>query len=112
MNEKPAQDDPIRLFLLWTPRVLVGISIVLLLYFTQRTYRFSGLFDDTFLAEENLNLIRGPLAKKEYYERGLLEYQASSLFPEEEEAFEEEPFAVDVSELEVATEPEEETGEE
>lgn len=119
MNDKSRQDDPIRTFMIWGPRILIGISIVLLVYFTQRTYRFSGLFDDTFLAEDNLNLVRGPFAPKEYYERGLLDYKASSLFPEEEASSVEDvtvspevSASEQVSVLEIASGTEEATAEE
>jgi hypothetical protein len=112
MSDKPSQDDPIRLFMIWTPRVLIGISIVLLIYLTQRTERFKGLLNDSFLAEENLNLVRGPFAKKEYYERGLLDYQASSLFPEEDKPLEEGPFSDNEPTKETAPVPQDATQEE
>jgi len=78
------QDNLLRKLNLWVPRVLIGMSIVFLLYFTQRTYRFKGLWDDSFLAQDNLDLIRGPWAKKMYYERGLLDYEPKELFSEKD----------------------------
>lgn len=68
---------------IWAPRILIGFALVLLVYFTQRTYRFKGTLDDTFLAPENLNLVRGPLAKDEYYRRGMPDYQGKPLFEAE-----------------------------
>ena len=62
------------------PRVLIGVAVVLLVYFTQVTYRFKGTYGDTFLAKENLEMIRGPLADKEYYRMGQLDYQGKDPF--------------------------------
>lgn len=73
---KPYRD----LLELWIPRALIGLSIVLLVYFTQRAYRFKGTYDDSFLDLNNLNLVRGPLATEEYYKRGLPDYHGSPLF--------------------------------
>jgi hypothetical protein len=69
-------------YALWAPRIILGVCIVLLVYFTQRTYRFRGNYDETFLAPSNLNLVRGPLAKEEYYKRGELGYVGAPLFEE------------------------------
>jgi hypothetical protein len=83
MNDREREQNLIAQINLWGPRILIGLSILLLVYFTQRTYRFSGLFDETFLAEENLTLTRGPFAPKAYYERGEVDYQSKPLFEEE-----------------------------
>ncbi|NUN94893.1 MAG: hypothetical protein HUU16_01855 [Candidatus Omnitrophica bacterium] len=64
----------------WVPRVLLGISVALLVYFVQRTFRFSGRYDETFLDPNNLGLVRGPLAKEEYYRRGEPDYVGKPLF--------------------------------
>jgi len=100
MNGREPQPDLLKKLSLWVPRILIGISLVLLVYFTQRTYRFKGLFDETFLAEDNLELIRGPWAKKEYYERGLLDYKPKMFFEEEKEPGQE---SVSVEEIGEAT---------
>jgi hypothetical protein len=71
-------------FSIWLPRIIIGVCVVLLIYFTQRTYRFSGKFDETFNAPENLNLVRGPWAKNEYYKRGELGYVGKPLFEDSE----------------------------
>lgn len=68
------------LFSIWVPRVTIGFCVILLIYFTQRTYRFSGAYDETFLDPANLNLVRGPWAKEMYYKRGDLGYEGESLF--------------------------------
>ena len=49
----------------WIPRALIGLSIVLLIYFTWITHLFKGTYDESFLAPENLGLVRGPLANEE-----------------------------------------------
>ncbi len=64
----------------WIPRILIGLAIVLLVYFTWVTYSFKGTYDDTFLAEENLGLIRGPLANEKYYRMGELDYKGKDPF--------------------------------
>ena len=64
----------------WLPKVLIGIAILLLIYFTQVTYRFKGTYDDSFLAEDNLGLIRGPLANSDYYRMGELDYRGKDPF--------------------------------
>ncbi len=64
----------------WMPRVLIGISVVLLVYFVQRTFRFSGRYGESFLDPNNLGLVRGPLAKEEYYRRGEPDYVGKPLF--------------------------------
>jgi len=69
---------------IWLPRIIIGVCVVLLIYFTQRTYRFTGTYDDSFLALENLNRVRGPWAEKEYYKRGELGYLGKPLFEETE----------------------------
>jgi hypothetical protein len=71
---------------IWIPRVVIAFCILLLIYFTQRAYRFKGQFDDTFLAPENLNLVRGPLAQEDYYSRGLTDYKGKPLFSAESPA--------------------------
>lgn len=82
MREISTEDN---FFSTWLPRIIIGICVVLLIYFTQRTYRFKGTYDDSFLAPENLNLIRGPFAQKEYYKRGELGYVGKPLFEDPEE---------------------------
>ena len=77
MNQTPSGDSS---FSVWAPRIIIGVCIVLLVYFTQRTYRFKGTYDETFLAPENLNLVRGPWAKEEYYKRGEMGYVGKPLF--------------------------------
>ena len=84
----------------WVPRILIGISILLLAYFTQRTDKFKGIFDDSFLDPANLALTRGPFAKKWYYERGEVDYQGKPLFEDEEEA---QP--MDLSRFEISNTP-------
>ncbi|GMV66298.1 MAG: hypothetical protein KJ050_14375 [Candidatus Omnitrophica bacterium] len=73
-------DNQDSLFTIWAPRIIIGFCVVLLIYFTQRTYRFSGVYDETFLDPANLNLVRGPWAKFEYYKRGELGYVGTPLF--------------------------------
>ena len=65
---------------LWIPRVLIALSVLLLIYFTQVSYRFKGTYDDSFLAEENMSLIRGPLAHEDYYRMGQLDYKGADPF--------------------------------
>lgn len=72
-------------FSVWGPRVLITLSTIIAVFLMIRVERFDGKWDDTFLAEENLQLIRGPLAKREYYEKGLPDYQSKSLFGDEDQ---------------------------
>jgi hypothetical protein len=58
------------------------------------------LFGESFLAEENLALSRGPLAPKEFYERGEVDYQGTPMFPDETA---QDPLGV--SQLEISDEP-------
>lgn len=81
MNQTSQEDN---FFSIWLPRIIIGLCVVLLVYFTQRTYRFKGTYDDSFLAPENLNLVRGPWANKEYYKRGELGYTGKPLFEDSE----------------------------
>lgn len=101
MNPQHDSKDLLSQLNLWIPRVLIAIAVLLLVYFTQRTYRFKGLFDESFLAEENLELSRGPFAKKEFYERGEVDYQGK--LPPFVEEFEEEER--DLSQLETSIAP-------
>jgi len=64
----------------WIPRALIALAVLLLIYFTQVSYRFKGTYDETFLAEENLSLIRGPLAHEDYYRMGQLDYEGADPF--------------------------------
>lgn len=82
MREISTEDN---FFSIWLPRIIIGVCVVLLIYFTQRTYRFKGTYDDSFLAPENLNLVRGPWAEREYYKRGELGYTGKPLFEDPEE---------------------------
>jgi len=67
----------------WIPRILIGVAILLLIYFTQVTHRFKGTYDESFLAPSNLELIRGPLAHEDYYRMGELDYKGKIPFAEE-----------------------------
>jgi len=77
------QSSPVSAFTLWVPRIVIAISIVFLIYLTYQTYTFSGYYDETFLDQANMEKIRGPWAKKMYYERGDLDYQGKPLFTSE-----------------------------
>lgn len=67
----------------WLPRILMGVSILLLIYFTQTTHRFRGTYDETFLDPANLALTRGPWAYEEYYRFGELDYAGRDPFANE-----------------------------
>ncbi len=83
MRETSTEDSFV---FIWLPRIIIGVCVVLLIYFTQRTYRFKGTFDESFNAPENLNLVRGPWANEEYYKRGEPGYVGKPLFEDPSEA--------------------------
>ena len=73
-------DDPSFSPSIWIPRILIGLSILLFIYFTEVSYRFKGTYDESFLSEDNLSLVRGPLAHEDYYRMGQLGYQGKDPF--------------------------------
>lgn len=100
MNGKNDAEDILHQLNIWGPRILIAVSILLFVYFIQRTERFSGLFGESFLAEENLALSRGPLAPKEFYERGEVDYKGTPMFPDETAGI-----PVDASQIEISGQP-------